>query len=525
MIPSLEPPFSQEVQDEATSYDLTDKALDVPPIGISQALVESLYYRTTSGDPSVIPELKKLIEKYPNYPVISNYLSNCYRRSGKIRQAREVERENLRINPDYLFARVNVAAKYIEDGKLDDVRKILGENLRLSEIHRVDRKIHIAEWASYYQIVGLYYVDKDELLAAQSIINAFYHYGLHDEQSELLESCIHSARMLKFNERILEDKRTEICVKLPSPVRLAGKIKYYKPQHKILDQIFEYHYDFPKKLLDDILELPRESAVRDLVGMLEAEVHNGPIFMRDGEESACYMTIHLLFILSEMKAKEAIDSALLFFSQHPDVIHYVLGEAVWWQPIYGMISDSLVRVAEWMKTPGLSGDGRNHVSDAVCKIAIYQPERRNEVIAWHADVLTFLRDSPPKNRILDTRLISGMVCSLIKLRAVDLVPLVRSLYEKNYVSVFRCGSLESVIEDMNSDLVSEKHETAPTMIDFYRSLIKYSEPVYPSEPIGLPYADTAQSYLANSYSNKKTVVERNDPCPCGSGKKYKKCCI
>jgi uncharacterized protein YecA (UPF0149 family) len=24
--------------------------------------------------------------------------------------------------------------------------------------------------------------------------------------------------------------------------------------------------------------------------------------------------------------------------------------------------------------------------------------------------------------------------------------------------------------------------------------------------------------------NSKTIAGRNDPCPCGSGKKYKKCC-
>jgi uncharacterized protein YecA (UPF0149 family) len=24
---------------------------------------------------------------------------------------------------------------------------------------------------------------------------------------------------------------------------------------------------------------------------------------------------------------------------------------------------------------------------------------------------------------------------------------------------------------------------------------------------------------------KKTIPERNDPCPCGSGKKFKNCCI
>ncbi|MFJ8072266.1 SEC-C metal-binding domain-containing protein [Peribacillus sp. NPDC096447] len=28
----------------------------------------------------------------------------------------------------------------------------------------------------------------------------------------------------------------------------------------------------------------------------------------------------------------------------------------------------------------------------------------------------------------------------------------------------------------------------------------------------------------NRYQFRSNKIERNDPCPCGSGKKYKKCC-
>ncbi|ESJ18820.1 arylsulfatase-activating protein aslB [Salmonella enterica subsp. diarizonae serovar 60:r:e,n,x,z15 str. 01-0170] len=31
-------------------------------------------------------------------------------------------------------------------------------------------------------------------------------------------------------------------------------------------------------------------------------------------------------------------------------------------------------------------------------------------------------------------------------------------------------------------------------------------------------------WLAQDARKNGSVVSRNDPCPCGSGKKYKKCC-
>ncbi len=31
--------------------------------------------------------------------------------------------------------------------------------------------------------------------------------------------------------------------------------------------------------------------------------------------------------------------------------------------------------------------------------------------------------------------------------------------------------------------------------------------------------------VTNTITNPYRIVGRNDPCPCGSGKKYKKCCL
>ncbi|MDO4288557.1 MAG: SEC-C metal-binding domain-containing protein, partial [Eubacterium sp.] len=59
-------------------------------------------------------------------------------------------------------------------------------------------------------------------------------------------------------------------------------------------------------------------------------------------------------------------------------------------------------------------------------------------------------------------------------------------------------------------------------------------PVFSSDVPNLPEWDnifTAEkrAEITKAYKRSKTVVNenkvgRNDPCPCGSGKKYKKCC-
>lgn len=40
-----------------------------------------------------------------------------------------------------------------------------------------------------------------------------------------------------------------------------------------------------------------------------------------------------------------------------------------------------------------------------------------------------------------------------------------------------------------------------------------------------PLPDKPFKFRSNESVIKKEKIGRNDPCPCGSGKKYKKCCF
>ena len=70
-------------------------------------------------------------------------------------------------------------------------------------------------------------------------------------------------------------------------------------------------------------------------------------------------------------------------------------------------------------------------------------------------------------------------------------------------------------------------------IDVYESLEKYEKNPDPELKIWLNMAiQECQSFLKSDILEKPVInigkvtkVSRNDPCPCGSGKKYKKCCL
>lgn len=55
---------------------------------------------------------------------------------------------------------------------------------------------------------------------------------------------------------------------------------------------------------------------------------------------------------------------------------------------------------------------------------------------------------------------------------------------------------------------------------------KFEKPLETLETIQKVYdEDTKSSSKFTKGKRKEKKIGRNDPCPCGSGKKYKKCCL
>jgi uncharacterized protein YecA (UPF0149 family) len=98
---------------------------------------------------------------------------------------------------------------------------------------------------------------------------------------------------------------------------------------------------------------------------------------------------------------------------------------------------------------------------------------------------------------------------LIDLAAVEVIDAMREAFRRNSVDISIAGDEEDV-------------EIALGLRD-YRST---PAPVYQIMPTGwLAPSDADRIQRDNRALPQHSKVGRNDPCPCGSGKKYKKCCL
>ena len=106
----------------------------------------------------------------------------------------------------------------------------------------------------------------------------------------------------------------------------------------------------------------------------------------------------------------------------------------------------------------------------------------------------------------------------------------------NMSNEFFCGFLDGISgalpQPINLDALDENSEIVLN-IDFeklYREMVEYkAESLYNLPQWKQILSDEKRKELYLSQKKSKTIVKgnkigRNDPCPCGSGKKYKQCC-
>lgn len=133
---------------------------------------------------------------------------------------------------------------------------------------------------------------------------------------------------------------------------------------------------------------------------------------------------------------------------------------------------------------------------ALEKIGVAYPETRLSCIECLEKTLIFYRNN-------DEDLNGFLVSYLVDLQAVDSLPLIRKVFAEDCVDLQIQGDIEDV--EIRLGVRSERATPRPRLSSFLPPINDEFE-----------HSDT---YVA------PLKVGRNEPCPCGSGKKFKKCCL
>jgi hypothetical protein len=214
-----------------------------------------------------------------------------------------------------------------------------------------------------------------------------------------------------------------------------------------------------------------------------------PKFLRAHENSPKFWgAVHAWYALGQFKIIEAVSPLLDLIAQYPYDrlfdqellrVFVIMGEA------------TIPEFAKYLADPKKPKQSRDMVFFYLGKLGhVYRKDCLN--IIDH-----FLLNAESNN--VETNAFA--VCALIDLKAVESIIVIRRAFHKNRVEIGITGDLEDV--EIALELRAERNTPKP---NYNAGFFDFEEAVE-SETVRLP-----------------PKIGRNDPCPCGSGKKYKKCC-
>jgi uncharacterized protein YecA (UPF0149 family) len=235
---------------------------------------------------------------------------------------------------------------------------------------------------------------------------------------------------------------------------------------------------------------------------LDESLHNAP-----GDSPEVWAPIHAIRLLGELRAADAVRPLMPLLRRDDDYISQALPEA------YGLIGEpALAPMAELLSDTLEDVWTRVRAAAALSEIAQAHPSLREQAIATLTvavqSVTATHRADPrmaPFSKVLDETTLNGFIISnLVDLGATQAVDAIRTAFEHNHVDL--------------------------SVVDFDDALealgqVRASDIVRPGEPIPATIpAERIEASIGAVVPRPLRRIGRNDPCPCGSGKKYKRCC-
>lgn len=278
--------------------------------------------------------------------------------------------------------------------------------------------------------------------------------------------------------------------------------------------------DFNRKFIKEILK--KEGAEEALYNELKEALES---YDKD-EMTNVEHVLEMVLLLGELESERSLPLFLKILTYDEDSIDVILGDL-----LFEVFPYALLKI------------GKNHLKE------LFDFVKRDEISVWNRDcvLLVINRMLLSNPEIREFVIINMKECFKLKKMQLFLIPYVFEFHltelEKIALKTFKTRKFDPILLSKKELVYSEEipffYSNLEEIYDFlyklkedreeYMNSLKEEESIkgyglYDGIENNLPFDIFSDDDFDLPQPRKNNKIGRNDPCPCGSGKKYKKCC-
>ena len=268
------------------------------------------------------------------------------------------------------------------------------------------------------------------------------------------------------------------------------------------------------------MALPRATLIEDLENLFTDAINKGDVAAIEWKDEKYEFALHAIFLLMELQSVESLPKILFFLEQDEDFLDFWIGDHITdtlWQCLYKLGLNQTDVLLHFLLKPNIHTYSKVAVVDTLVQMTLHHPEKREEIITVFNTVFIRFLDAEISENLIDSDFLGLAIANTVDCNLLELLPSIEALFNKNYVSKSIGGDFEQVKNAFKTVNKSNLKRPVFSIFELYENVTTewagYNEDDYTCfDPTPIPQAVSIK-------------VNRNDPCPCGSGKKHKKCCI
>jgi len=299
---------------------------------------------------------------------------------------------------------------------------------------------------------------------------------------------------------------------------------------EILSQLRTPGNRIPREAFAEIIQR-RDEFVPLLIAAIEKAAELGPdIDLTDN------LPFFALYLLAELRETRALEPILTWFAlEDEETLDGIFGDIIAQNAaaIFAALAhDNPARLRDYARQDGLNAWVRSAAFDALVRQVLWDGQPREPLVRYFAEL--FQTNALRNDSTAWTMLISACM----DLHPRELLEDIRGIYERDLVDCFIVGDFDDVEREAANDLETHLRQSAtrhPQTTNTAEAVAWWSSFEKPRPLRSRLGGSATLSQPGNSnvfdetpgetVRHEQPKIGRNDQCPCGSGKKYKKCCL